>query len=153
MIILYTSLVFACVSFGVMVSRKLQRKLEFYENLRDFLSAYASNLSFLQKEFKEVVDDYTQLREDRDFSRYIISFIKGEEDPPDFLTEKEIVEVRGLLKSLGTQDADTEERMISSAISLVKTKIGKASKRVENYSSLSIKLSLLVGVLLVILLI
>ena len=152
MIILYLSLIFSCVYLGVVQSRKLQERQLFYENLRDFLSQYRSNINFLQKEFIAVVEEYNLSNNSGVFSKLLVSHVHGTDEKIEFLSEKENAEVKSILSSLGQNDEDTETKLVESAISLIKTRTETATKRAERYSSFSVKLGLLVGVLLVILL-
>lgn len=152
MIILYMSVVFGCVYLGVMASKKLQERQSFFEDMRDFLSGYLTNISFLQNEFKMVVNDYVRFKPEADFSRFLLSYIEGVISPPDFLTAKEQSEVVTILKSLGKQDEESERKVVESSLNLIKVRVDMATIRTQKYSSFSVKLGLLVGVLLVILL-
>ena len=58
MIILYTSLIFSCVWLGVLQAKRLSTRQTFYENMLGFLRAFHTNLSFVQKGYKEVAEEY-----------------------------------------------------------------------------------------------
>lgn len=152
MIILYTALIFSCVWFGVCQARKLESRQAFYENMHTFLIDYRSNLSFLQKEFKELAEQHIKSADEGEFNEFLVSHIKDKDYKIEFLTEREQREAREIIGSLGKQDAETEEKIVDSALKIIKLRVESATKKRQKYSGFSIKISLLIGVLLVILL-
>lgn len=152
MIILYTSLIFSCVWLGVLQAKKLSTRQTFYENMLGFLRAFHTNLSFVQKGYMEVAEEYMSSGVSVEFAKFLSSKLAREKYNPDFLTLRENKELEDVILSLGKHDEETEKTMTEDAISLVKTRLEVATRKSQKYSSFSIKLSLLVGVLLVILL-
>ena len=152
MIILYTSLIFSCVWLGVLQAKKLSTREMFYENLLGFLRAFNSNLSFVQKGYMELVDEYLESGVGAEFEAFLSGINSGEKHNLEFLSAREIKDVENIVLSLGKNDEETERRLVEDAIKVVSEKKERATKNCMKYSSFSIKLSLLVGALLVILL-
>lgn len=152
MIILYCSLIFGCLWMGVLQAKKLQSRQKFYENFMGFLRAYERNLSFSQKEFKVVVEDYLKEIEDAEFTSFLTATMLGENIKIEYLSDGENYEIKNMLQSLGRTDEVTEMKLLQSASSVVECRVKQSQAKTEKYSSFSIKLGLLVGVLLVILL-
>ena len=152
MIILYTSLIFSCVYLGVLQARKLSLRETFYGDMLGFLKAFHSNISFVQKNYTEITKEFISSGASVEFSRLLNAKLENKPCSLDFLTLRETKEVEDIIKSLGKNDEDTEKRMVEDAINLVGARRESAVQKCLKYSGFSVKLSLLVGVLLVILL-
>ena len=152
MIILYTSLIFSCVWLGVEMAKKLQAKEKFYSDMLGFLMEYEHNLSFVQKEYSAVVEEYANHENvGEPFKKFIIN-PRESGAHREFLSAHEERELLTIFCSLGKSDEYTETKIVEGQKLLVKARLDESKKRAEKYSSLSIKLSFFVGVLLVLLL-
>jgi len=152
MIYLYFSLVFACVWFGVCQAKKLSSRYQFYSEFIQFLKAYEENLSFRQDNLKDLVARYCKC-EESDFKSYLNSVIITTENKiPEYLNKKEVEHARDVLLSLGKTDQLTEKQLVKHYLVVIDEKRKHTYEIKEKYSSLSIKISLLIGLLLVVLL-
>lgn len=152
MLVLYCTLIFSCVWLGVSQSKRLSAHHKFYVDMLVFLKAYEENLSFRQDNFKDL-----SIRllgdEENDFNLYLTKTINNQElTRPDYLSEKEIVFTNSVINGLGKADKETDEQTTKHFQFMVSEMIKKTKETKEKYSGLSIKISFLVGLLLVILL-
>lgn len=149
MVFLYCSLILACVWFGVTFSKRLGDRVNFFENFLKFLNKFESNLFFKQDKLYDIISDL----EESDFRTFGLSVLKGETREVEYITSKELRQVREIIFALSSSGIESTEGTLSYAKAIA-VRLLEDSKRIkEKYSSLSIKLSLLVGLLLVVLLI
>ena len=114
--------------------------------------AVLHNLSFVQKEYGAVVEEYANHENvGEPFKKFIIN-PRESGAHREFLSAHEERELMTIFCSLGKSDEYTETKIVESQKLLVKARLDESKKRAEKYSSLSIKLSFFVGVLLVLLL-
>lgn len=151
MIVLYGALIFSSVWFGVTLTKRLGEREKFYLDLVDFLVAYESNLAFRQDTIKDLV--ITQI-EDSDLRQLVYKIICEEPELCiEYLTKKEIAEVKEMVLSLSRSGLDSGKLTVTHLKRIANLKLESASKQKKAYGSMSIKLSFFVGLLLVILLI
>ena len=153
MIVLYATLVFACVWFGVAYSKKLHARYSIFHDLYQFLKVYEDNLSFRQDNLKDLVSRFIEDNKS-DLSNIINTIlIQGQaEQKNDYLTTKELVFIQDVLSSLGRSDKDTELQQVRHLQFMVNSRVQTAKATKEKYSTLSIKIGFLIGLLLVVLL-
>lgn len=152
MLLLYCSLVFVCVWLGVSQAKRLSERHKFYVDMQAFLKAYEENLSFRQDNFKDLSSNLLS-NEENDFNLYLVKIINNQEQTrPDYLSEKEIAFTNNLISSLGKADKETDEQTTKHFQFMVGELMQKTKEAKDKYSGLSIKISLLIGLLLVILL-
>lgn len=152
MIVLYCSLVFACVWLGVSQAKRLSARHKFYVDMMAFLKSYEENLSFRQDNFKDLANRLLT-NEENDFNLYLASVVSNQEVKKlDYLSEKEIRYATSIINGLGKTDQETDEQTTKHYQFMVEELIKKTKEAKEKYSGLSIKISFLIGLLLVILL-
>ena len=152
MIVLYGSLVFACLWFGVCQAKRLSIRCEFFAGLCKFLKLYEENLSFKQENLKTLIKNFCADNEG-EFKVFLENLvIKDKDVQVEGLTTKEVFQVKEIILSLGKSDQQTESQIIKHLEFLASEMSEKAKATREKYSSLSIKLSLLIGLILVVLL-
>ena len=124
-----------------------------YYDLYQFLKIYEDNLSFRQDNLKDLVSKFVQEKRS-DLAKFIEEVIiyGRQQVKPEFLTQKETDFICDILTSLGRADKDTELQQVKHFQFLVNSKLATAKETKEKYSALSIKISFLIGLLLVVLL-
>jgi len=148
MIILYTSLIFSCVWFGVVQAKKLQAKQKFFEDALAFFKVYAQNLSYQQKRFSSVVQEFLSSENvGNEFSELLLLVSSGKGELETVL-DVGGGEIKQMLNSLGKVDENTEEKMLNTIIMRVGVLFDEAKRKTQKYASFSVKISLLVGALL-----
>lgn len=152
MIILYASLIFTCVWFGVLYSKKLTSRYMMFYEMFQFFKVYEENISFRQDNLKDIARQFLETCKS-EFAIVLRGSILCEKcSNIESLSPKEISFVNQLLLSLGKSDKDTELQQIRHLQFLTNECLVKAKEAKEKYSMLSIKISFFVGLLLVVLL-
>ena len=152
MIILYASLIFSCVWFGVLYSRKLTSRYMIFYELIQFLKVYEENISFRQDNLKDISKRFLENCKS-EFAIILRESILCENCARvESLSHKEISFIRQVLLSLGKNDKDTEIQKVKHLQFLANEQVMKTKESKEKYSMLSIKISFFVGLLLVVLL-
>ena len=125
--------------------------MSYYEFFQ-FLKVYEENISFRQDSLKDVSQKF--LEDCKSEFGLILrqSILLEDEHKIDCLTLKEISFIKQLLFSLGKCDKDTEMQQVKHLQFLVNERVDKTKEAKEKYSMLSIKISFLIGLLLVVLL-
>ena len=151
MMFLYLSLIIGSLWFGIIQAKKLYLRVDFYKQFLDFLKAYSSNLSYKQDSISDLIESYKK-KHNNDFIRFITDIKLNKFVQLEYLKSEEAEEVKNIVAILGSSDIYTEEQKIKSIVNEVEEKHFECKNIKEKYSGLSIKLSFLIGVLLVILL-
>ena len=154
MIVLYGIVCFGCVYIGVMIYKYLDDRVRFYNDFIEFLYVYDNNLSFCQDKLQNVVEKFAGDNH-TGFRKFLLLFIKngGEEIKIESIKPKEIKACQRDLNEIGKANLETDANIIKVLITKEKYNLEKATKLKNKYGSLAIKISLLIGILLVILLI
>ena len=151
MIVLYCSLVFVCVFFGVSLSKRLSDREKFYLDMQSFLAEFKANLYFRQVKFQDLVE---QEIETSHFKKFLISCIKPDVlFEPEYISQKEKDQAKQIILSLGEGGINSLEETLAHAERQVNKRLELATFSKQKYSSVAIKLSFFVGLLLVVLLI
>ena len=152
MIYLYSTLIFVCVYFGVNISRRFSIRNKFYIEFLDFLKVYEENLNFRQDNYRDLAEKFIGT-EESEFKSLLKSLcLGGVERSYEFFSKKEIDAAKAMLYSLGHADEYTEGQVVKHLQFLVRERCNITKEKKDKYSTLSIKISLLMGLLLVILL-
>lgn len=147
MIILYCSLVLSCVWLGVTFSKKLNDRVLFYESFIKFLSDFESNLHFKQDNILNVINNAD------DFGKFLTEYISNNGDYYiEYLSKKELCQVKDIVNSLSSAGLDSAIGALKYSKMVVENKLKDYKNARQMYSGLSIKISLLIGLLLVVLL-
>ena len=151
MIILYCSLVLACLYLGVLQSKKLKDREKFYFDYLSFLQAYQTNLSFRQDNFNDLIQNLLQ-RERSDFNRYLNSIMNETTLKLEYMSQFELDEINSQIHSLGNLDSDTEMQQVNFLLYQTQEQLKIATTKMKENGRLNIKMSFLIGLLLVVLL-
>ena len=116
-----------------------------------FLNKYLLNLTFRQDTISNVIDLFRKSI-NGDFSRFITRVNGGQFCEYDYLSETELSDVVSYISSLGTADEITEQLKVKEIMLDITERCEQAKRVKEKYVGLYVKISLLLGVLLVILL-
>ncbi|MBQ7713210.1 MAG: hypothetical protein IJT69_05270 [Clostridia bacterium] len=137
---------FAAASVGLWLKRKLIRKASFYEGYYDYLLFAYEKISYERMPIGELNAQYL-LRKNGEFS----SYLKGE-TTKGFLSDGQLAEVKEYLDGIGTTDADTQIASLASKCSELKRFTETECTKYRKDGALYFKLSVLVGVAILILL-
>ena len=151
MIILYCSLVLACLYFGVLQSKKLKDREKFYFDYLSFLQTYQTNLSFRQDNFNDLIQILLQ-RERSDFNRFLNSIMNENSLKIEYMSQFELDEINSQIHSLGNLDSDTEMQQVNFLLYQTQEQLKIATTKMKENGRLNIKMSFLIGLLLVVLL-
>lgn len=151
MIILYCSLVVACVWFGVIQSKRLSSRAKFYYDYLNFLDNYEANLNFRQDNFKDLIKKLLD-REKTDFNLFLFGLISEKINSIEYMSKLELDDISSQILSLGNLDSDTESQQVKFLKIHIQDRLKLATSKSKTYGGLSIKISLLIGLLLVVLL-
>ena len=149
MIFLYLALIIGSLLFGVFEAQKLTKRVKFFDDFVEFLTRYSLNLSYKQDSLPEVIKNFGEERSG-DFSLFIRE--AHETNNLDYLKPEERKFVENAILSLGNADQITEENKVSGLLTQSVELQKKIKSYKDKYAGIYIKLSFLVGLLLVILL-
>lgn len=156
MIVLYILVIILSSFIGVMISQTLKKRYLYFKELCDFLDYYKQNLIYLQNSMSDLVlsaaNKTTELKETLvSFNK----FIQGEKlvlNFPPYLNKEQKGLVENIFERLGSGDFTLELDKTEKARFEV-SRQGEYHKNIyDKYGGVAIKISVLLGIMLVIIL-
>lgn len=150
-------LVTLCGVVGVQVNNTLKAKVLFYEDCTHFLKGLEINISFLQEDFYCYIKNFQS--KSKDFSEVLLSFLKErsgevlEKAKSHFVKDEDKKFVESILNAIGKTDSEGELSKLEFYNLKCEEKLVDAKSVHKKYSTITIKLSILFGLLVVLVLI
>ena len=155
MIVFYVALEGVFLLFGMMISKKLKDKADFFVCHVRFLEGFKQNLLFLQKSLFEYIEDISIVG---NYKRVLESFKENFRNQdkdillPDFLNLKEKEELNDFFGSLGVSDVSTQLDHLEKTLFVARQREKESQDKFKKYGGFSIKVSCLIGLALIIIL-
>ena len=143
---------------GLCVRSHLTKREAFFRDLNTFVEQFIVNVNFLQINFI----NYLELEcEKKNNLCEIFSYFKNvyiEENKNSilnntFLDKREVDEIIEMLCSIGATDQENQIALLKGYKSIIEQKLVSTSEQTKKYSGFAVKMSLIVGAMVVILLI
>lgn len=139
---------------GLCVRSYLNKREEFYKALISFIDQFIINVNFIQINFTEFLAS-EQIKNEELFK--LLNHFRNATLNEDysvrykslFLNDDEVTEVLELLNSIGSTDADNQIALLKGYKLRIEQTLLKCTESVNKYSSLSVKMSLILGCLVV----
>lgn len=156
MIFLYLLVLVISILIGIMISCKLKKRYKYFKEFIEFLDYYKQNISYLQTSMIELVSGLSEkLTELKETLFSFNAYIKDENAKifiPSYLNKEEEIFIRNSFERLGVGDYNTELDKTEKARVEAQEYKEKNKHDYEKYGKVVIKISILIGLLIVILL-
>lgn len=143
---------------GVFFRSYLKERVVFYEDLIRFLKELEINISFLQEDFYCYIKNFQC--ESKDLQKILSDFLKARQgvalsskQKMFYVRIKDVEIVESFLENFGKIDAENQISQLNFFKLKAEEKLKKEKQIYEKYSGVSIKLSLLIGLLFVLVLV
>ncbi len=154
-IIISLSVVVGFIYLGLCTKNILKERVLFFEELEKFLNEFKVNVSFAQMGLSDFINNFNSKSSDltillNKFTN--LTKIQNKEKGFSVIKSEEVDLVKEFLFSIGKTDATNQLQEIEVFKTKISSLLNSERKTYSKYAGLSVKLSLMLGVMVVILL-
>ncbi len=153
MVVFSVCFVVLCGIFGYQFNNLLKERVIFYEDCIHFLKELEINISFLQEDFYCYIKNFKA--KSKDFYEVLVTFLKTREGEnpknlkPNFVKDEDKKFVESILNTIGKTDAEGQISELNFFNLKCEEQLVEAKNIYKKYSSITIKLGILLGLLVV----
>lgn len=153
-ILLLISLLIVCGFGGVQIRQALHKRFLFYSDLCKFIDDFIVNINFSQESFKNFITN--KRTTNADLEKILHNYLEFGKDKMlklFYLQDQNLNEVYAMLSEIGLTDAENQIVILKNYKNIFEKRKAEAENFDKKYSSLAVKISILVGLLVDIILI